>query len=100
MGYDGAVDPTTYLNRWRHVQDVSFAGGIAWAPAASSAQAPKPGAVLISATDISSANGLEPGSLQRTLAAPRGQEGVAVPTSARVPKRAPASGRPTAAGKP
>src|SRR5205807_9553423 len=53
LGYDGAVNPTSYLNRWRHVQDVSFAGGIAWAPAASSAHAPKPGAVLISATDIS-----------------------------------------------
>jgi murein DD-endopeptidase MepM/ murein hydrolase activator NlpD len=100
MGYDGAVDPTSYLNRWRHVQDVSFAGGTAWAPAASSVQAPKPGAVLISATDISSANGLVPGSLQRTLSPPRAQEGVAVPTSARAPKHAPASGHPAAAAKP
>jgi murein DD-endopeptidase MepM/ murein hydrolase activator NlpD len=67
LGYDGAVDPTKYLNRWRHVQDVSFAGGTAWVPAAASARAPKPGAILISATDISTANGLEPGSLQRVM---------------------------------
>ncbi len=98
MGYDGAVNPTTYLNRWHHVQDVSFAGGIAWAPAASSAQAPKPGAVLISATDISSANGLEPGSLQRTLAPTRSQEGAVIPASASLPKHKPANGHPAAAG--
>ncbi len=100
IGYDGAVDPTKYLNRWRHVQDVSFAGGDAWAPARSSAQVPKSGAVLISATDISSANGLEPGSLQRTLAPPRSQEGAVVPASARLPKRNQAAGRPSAAAKP
>jgi Peptidase family M23 len=97
MGYDGAVDPTTYLNRWQHLQNVSFAGGLAWAAAASSAQVPKSGAVLISATDISSANGLDPGSLQRTLAPPRSQEGAAVPASSQVPKHAPASGHPAAA---
>jgi Peptidase family M23 len=97
LGYDGAVDPTTYLNRWQHVQNVNFAGGLAWAPAASSAQVPKSGAVLISATDISSANGLDPGSLQRTLAPPRSQEGAVVPASAHVPKHAPASGHPAAA---
>src|SRR5215468_9440848 len=27
LGYDGAVDPTTYLLAWKHLQDVSFAGG-------------------------------------------------------------------------
>jgi murein DD-endopeptidase MepM/ murein hydrolase activator NlpD len=100
LGYDGAVDPTTYLNRWQHVQNVTFAGGVAWAPGVSSAQVPKSGAVLISATDIGSANGLDPGSLQRTLAPQRAQEGVAVPTSRTVPKHSPASGHPTAAAKP
>jgi hypothetical protein len=100
IGYDGAVDPTKYLNRWNHVQDVSFAGGLAWAPSISSAQAPKPGAVLISATDISSANGLEPGSLLRTLAPPRSQEGIVIPASRRLPNHAPAGGQPTAAAKP
>jgi murein DD-endopeptidase MepM/ murein hydrolase activator NlpD len=100
MGYDGAVDPTRYLNRWRHVQNVSFAGGIAWAPAASSTQAPKSGAVLIYAADISSANGLEPGSLQRTLAPPRAREGAVVPASTRVPRSGPSRGHPAAAAKP
>jgi murein DD-endopeptidase MepM/ murein hydrolase activator NlpD len=85
LGYDGAVDPTKYLNHWRHVQDVSFAGGTAWVPAAATARAPKPGAILISATDISSANGLEPGSLQRVLA-PQRAEGVAFPAAAPVQK--------------
>jgi murein DD-endopeptidase MepM/ murein hydrolase activator NlpD len=85
LGYDGAVDPTTYLNRWRHVQDVSFAGGTAWVPAAATERAPKPGAILISSTDISSANGLEPGSLQRVLA-PQRAEGVAFPAAAPVQK--------------
>ena len=66
-GYDGAVNPTSYLLAWRHVQDVSFAGGGAWAPGQSLGNAPKPGAILLSATDISSADGLDPGSLQRAI---------------------------------
>jgi murein DD-endopeptidase MepM/ murein hydrolase activator NlpD len=99
LGYDGAVDPTPYLDRWRHVQDVSFAGGTAWVPAAASARAPKPGAILISSTDISSANGLEPGSLQRVLAPPKG-EGAAVPTAAPLRKQKHRSGHPSAAPAP
>jgi len=70
LGYDGAVNPTRYLLAWKHVQDVSFAGGNAWAPRLAGA-APKPGAILIAADDISTADGLDPGSLQRVLAAPR-----------------------------
>jgi Peptidase family M23 len=99
LGYDGAVNPTSYLDRWRHVQDVSFAGGTAWVPAAASARAPKPGAILISSTDISSANGLEPGSLQRVLLPPR-IEGAAIPTSARIPKQKPSNGHPSASRSP
>ena len=67
LGYDGAVNPTSYLLAWKHLQDVSFAGGNAWAPRLAGA-APKPGAILIAANDISTADGLEPGSLQRALA--------------------------------
>jgi murein DD-endopeptidase MepM/ murein hydrolase activator NlpD len=67
LGYDGAVDPTTYLMAWKHLQDVSFAGGNAWAPAHSLGNAPKPGAILLTASDISSADGLVPGSLQRAM---------------------------------
>jgi murein DD-endopeptidase MepM/ murein hydrolase activator NlpD len=67
LGYDGAVDPTSYLLAWKHLQDVSFAGGDAWAPLQSRGTAPKPGAILIAATDISTADGLVPGSLLRAL---------------------------------
>jgi murein DD-endopeptidase MepM/ murein hydrolase activator NlpD len=72
MGYDGVVNPTPYLLAWKHLQDVSFAGGDAWAPLNSIGNAPKPGAILLSATDISIADGLVPGSLQRAIRPVRG----------------------------
>ena len=40
-GHDGAVNPTSYLLQWKHLQDVSFAGGDAWAPLHSLGNAPK-----------------------------------------------------------
>jgi hypothetical protein len=46
---------------------VSFEGGDAWAPSQSVANAPRPGAILLAATDISIADGLDPGSLQRAI---------------------------------
>jgi murein DD-endopeptidase MepM/ murein hydrolase activator NlpD len=67
LGYDGAVNPTSYLLAWKHLQDVSFAGGDAWAPLHSIGNAPKPGAILLTASDISSADGLVPGSLERAI---------------------------------
>jgi murein DD-endopeptidase MepM/ murein hydrolase activator NlpD len=67
LGYDGAVNPTSYLLAWKHLQDVSFAGGDAWAPLHSLGNAPKPGAILLTASDISTADGLVPGSLQRAI---------------------------------
>jgi murein DD-endopeptidase MepM/ murein hydrolase activator NlpD len=67
LGYDGAVNPTSYLMAWKHLQDVSFAGGDAWAPLNTIGNAPKPGAILLTASDISSADGLVPGSLQRAI---------------------------------
>jgi murein DD-endopeptidase MepM/ murein hydrolase activator NlpD len=67
LGYDGAVNPTSYLLAWQHLQDVSFAGGDAWAPLHSIGNAPKPGAILLMASDISSADGLVPGSLERAV---------------------------------
>jgi murein DD-endopeptidase MepM/ murein hydrolase activator NlpD len=65
--YDGVVNPTSYLLAWKHLQDVSFEGGDAWAPSQSIANAPRPGAILLAATDISIADGLDPGSLQRAI---------------------------------
>ena len=72
LGYEGgAVNPIGYLSAWRRLEDVSFAVGRGWAPPVpASATAPKPAALLLGSTDISSASGLEPGSLDRALSAP------------------------------
>jgi len=68
MGYDGAVRPYPYLVAWEHLQDVDFAQVAGWAPPiAPESTAPKPGAILLSSSDISTADGLVPGSLQRVL---------------------------------
>jgi murein DD-endopeptidase MepM/ murein hydrolase activator NlpD len=68
LGYDGAVRPYPYLLAWQHLQDVDFAQVAGWAPPISpTSSAPKPGAVLLSQTDISTADGLDPSSLERTL---------------------------------
>jgi len=37
LGYDGAVDPTPYLDAWRRLLDVHFPAGVAWAPQRSTA---------------------------------------------------------------
>jgi murein DD-endopeptidase MepM/ murein hydrolase activator NlpD len=68
LGYDGAVDPTPYLDAWKHQQDLPFpiAGG--WAPAIPGGRTPpEPGAILLGVNDISTADGLDPASLQRAL---------------------------------
>jgi murein DD-endopeptidase MepM/ murein hydrolase activator NlpD len=96
IGYDGAVDPTTYLDAWQHLQDVSFEGGNAWAPHGAIGTAPKPGAILLSATDISTADGLDPGSLERAVA-PFVSEGQSQPARALVPKRNSGSAEASAA---
>lgn len=68
LGYDGAVDPTPYLKAWQHQQDLPFpiAGG--WVPTIPGANAaPEPGAILLGMSDISTADGLDPSSLERAL---------------------------------
>jgi len=60
LGYDGAVDPFPYVSSWRRFGDAYSSGG---------RTAPAPAAVLIGFTDISSADGLAPGSLEQTLEA-------------------------------
>lgn len=71
LGYEGgAVNPYDYLVAWRRVADVSFSVGRGWAPPVpANARAPLPAAMLLGSTDISSASGLEPGSLERALVA-------------------------------
>jgi murein DD-endopeptidase MepM/ murein hydrolase activator NlpD len=76
MGYDGVVNAFPYLSAWRRLDDVTFAAVRGWAPPVPpSATAPKPAAVMLGSTDISSASGLEPGSLERALVAPVSAEG-------------------------
>ena len=68
LGYDGAVNPTRYLLAWQKLEDVPIEGVIGWAPPiAPGSAAPKPGAFLLRASDISSASGLDPASLRRAL---------------------------------
>ena len=78
LGYDGAVNPTGYLRSWQRLQDLPFgfrglAAGLRLPPGVrvSDSAVPRPGAVLLAASDISSASGLEPGSLARALAGSR-----------------------------
>jgi murein DD-endopeptidase MepM/ murein hydrolase activator NlpD len=69
LGYDGAVDPTPYLDAWKHQQDLAFPIGVGWAPLVAGGHGgPEPGAILLGMRDISTANGLDPASLERALA--------------------------------
>jgi murein DD-endopeptidase MepM/ murein hydrolase activator NlpD len=69
LGYDGVVDPTPFLDAWRRLKDIRFPSGAAWAPAiAPRSNAPLPGVILIESSDISSASGLDPKSLERVMA--------------------------------
>jgi hypothetical protein len=70
LGYDGAVDPTSYLDGWKHAEDVRFTPVAGWATAAVGSPAPKPGAILLQSTDISTADGLDPGALRRAFVRP------------------------------
>ena len=55
LGYDGAVDPTTYLQSWRRLRNLPFPLATGWAPSPPGVvRAPEPGALLIGATDIAS----------------------------------------------
>ncbi len=68
-GYDGAVDPTRYLNGWKHEQSLPFPIPGGWVPAIPGGRLPpEPGAILLGMRDISSADGLDPRSLRRALA--------------------------------
>lgn len=91
-GYDGgAVAPYQYLTAWKRLTDLPFTAVAGWAPPlADSSRAPKPGAILLQSRDISSASGLDPGSLRRAMRSegrsgadgalasviPRGREGL------------------------
>jgi hypothetical protein len=80
LGYDGAVDPTSYLERWQQARDLEAAApaGFGW----SRRSAPAAGAILLASSDISSADGLDPGSLRRALTSESSLSTVAIPASA------------------
>jgi murein DD-endopeptidase MepM/ murein hydrolase activator NlpD len=69
LGYDGAVDPTPYLQAWQHQKDLYLAQVAGYLPGVAGT-APKPGAILLQASDISQANGLDPASLRRVFFTP------------------------------
>ena len=90
-GYDGAVDPTTYLESWRTPQDVRLAAAAGSATVRAATAAPTPGAFLVRQTDISSATGLEPRSLTRAA------EGAGGPL---LPRLQPPAAKPPVRGAP
>jgi murein DD-endopeptidase MepM/ murein hydrolase activator NlpD len=68
LGYDGAVDPTSYLKSWKRPASVPFPVVAGWSPTIpGTVAAHEPGAVLLQRSDISSADGLDPGSLRRAF---------------------------------
>jgi hypothetical protein len=70
LGYDGVINAYPYLNAWQRVLDLrfpAFATGFASSVSAA-ANVPAPGAILLSVTDISRADGLEPGALEAAIA--------------------------------
>jgi len=75
IGYDGAVDPTTYLHGWRRLQTLLFESPAGLASRAVAAHPPKTGAILLQSSDISSASGLDPGSFRRVLSPARTRAG-------------------------
>jgi murein DD-endopeptidase MepM/ murein hydrolase activator NlpD len=69
LGYNGAVDPTTYLESWKRLTTLPYPVAPGWAPTApgSKITAPTPGAELLGVSDISSGDGLDPASVLRAL---------------------------------
>lgn len=87
MGYDGAVDPTPYLQAWQHLQDVRFSNVASWLAQTGIADpAPKPAAILLQVSDISEASGLDPASLQRAMGRQSAGEGQVLRTLGLRPK--------------
>jgi murein DD-endopeptidase MepM/ murein hydrolase activator NlpD len=74
LGYDGAVDPTSYLESWRKLTTLPYPVPPGWAPSVPGTKivAPIPGAELVGVADISSADGLDPASLLRALKPKKG----------------------------
>jgi len=65
MGYDGVIDPYSYLLAWQRLDDASFDTAGVVLPGN---KAPPPAAVLLQAEDISSYSGLDPTGIETMLA--------------------------------
>jgi murein DD-endopeptidase MepM/ murein hydrolase activator NlpD len=65
MGYDGVIDPYPYLLAWLRMDDLAFG---TWTP--KPGRAPKAGAVLLQADDISTLSGLGDDTLSSYLIVP------------------------------
>ena len=61
VGYDGAVNPTKYLDAWKRLEDVRILPAVPFSTpgGAEASRAPPPGAILLQSTDISTASGLK-----------------------------------------
>ena len=71
LGYDGAVNPTPYLNAWQRLEDIRILPAVPFSGQfAATGNVPMPGAILLQSNDISTASGLDPGSLRRAMRAP------------------------------
>jgi hypothetical protein len=64
MGYDGVVDPYSYLLAWQRLDDASFPTSGWTLPGR---KAPPPAAVLLQAEDISAYSGLDPTAFEELL---------------------------------
>ena len=100
LGYDGVINPYRYLLAWQRLEDVRFVAGAGWVPALHAVRAPSPGAYLLSSTDISSANGLDPGSLRRAMAKPVSVEETGAPVGGLGGVAQPVPATRTAGGSP
>jgi murein DD-endopeptidase MepM/ murein hydrolase activator NlpD len=70
VGYDGAANPTPYLDAWKRLEDLKFPIASGWTPLVpGGARAPQAGAILLGVSDISTADGLDPRSLERAFEA-------------------------------
>jgi murein DD-endopeptidase MepM/ murein hydrolase activator NlpD len=67
LGYDGVINPYTYLLAWEGARDRTFSVA---PPPQSGGKAPAPGAVMLDAEDISTVSGLDPEAVERALELP------------------------------
>jgi Transglycosylase-like domain/Peptidase family M23 len=75
FGYDGAVNPTSYLRAWQRLarlrlsnDDLLLTNATGWSAAVAAPTAPAPGAILVHSPDISTAAGLDKKAVKRALA--------------------------------